>query len=305
MNIVVVDIGGTRVKYGCLDDKGILRGLSSCDTPQDSSASLLSLLCEIYRSFPEAEGLSVSIPGILDVENGVCKTGGALEYNAGLPIRDLLMQRIGAPVAIENDGRCAVMAECWKGALEGKECGVVIGLGTAVACGVVIHGRVLCGAHYTAGELSYLCSDLSRWDKPDGTAGTSLSAVKMLQAIRDALPERELPDGQAVFALLEQEEPTAKAIFDAYIQRLAVQLYNLQLLLDPEIIALGGGISRQPLLLSSLRDACNAVYEHGYWTRNTPHLPRINLVNCKFYNEANLYGAFYNYITQYPQGGKV
>lgn len=298
MKVLVIDVGGTEIKYAAFDENLNMEGYDKITTPYDRGVDgFLDTLEEIYNSFHgRVVGISICLPGIIDSEVGNCISGGTLEYNVGQPVGELLAKRCGVPVYLENDGKCAVLAEYWKGALKDCQIGVLLALGTAVAGGLVINGEILKGNHYSAGEFSYICMDYNRWEEADTMAGALCSAVNFVKAVQMALPEYKLKNGQEVFELVKRKHPVANKLFREFLRKVVVQIYNLQIMFDPEVIAIGGGISRQELLLAALQEELDRFYAEGYWTKDNQFLPRPKLTICKFFNEANLIGAMYHYL---------
>ncbi|MBF2482491.1 ROK family protein, partial [Listeria seeligeri] len=96
-----------------------------------------------------------------------------------------------------------------------------------------------------------------------------------------------------VFEWITQGDEEAQAIFDDYIYGLASQVLNIQYLIDPEIIAIGGGISAQPIVVKRLNKAIEEIK-----AANPFHGARPKIVTCHFRNDANLYGALYNFFLQ-------
>lgn len=298
MRVLVIDVGGTEIKYASADTSLGLMGYEKMKTPYETGfEGFLNVLEGIYRKFEGTVcGVSVSLPGLINDRNGYCISGGSLEYNVGKPLGKLLSKRIQTPVYLQNDGRCAVLAEYWKGALKGCSVGILFALGTAVAGGIIVNGEVLKGPDFSAGEFSYICADHARWEEPDSLAGTACSAVNFVKSVQSALPELSLGDGKEVFEQVKAENSAALCLFRQYLRNIAGQLYNLQIILDPDTIAIGGGISRQEVLLTALQEEVDCFYKEGYWTNRTPFLKKPRLKVCRFFNEANLIGALYHYL---------
>ncbi|EAD4940854.1 ROK family protein, partial [Listeria monocytogenes] len=99
--------------------------------------------------------------------------------------------------------------------------------------------------------------------------------------------------GEQVFELINQGDEEANAIFDVYIYELTSQILNIQYLIDPEIIAIGGGISAQPVVVDRLNEAVAEIKD-----ANPYHAAQPKIVTCHFQNDANLYGALYNFFLQ-------
>ena len=100
----------------------------------------LDVVVEKYQK--QIEGIAVSMPGMLDSRKGYCVTGGMLAYFSEVPVVQLLEQRYKLPVTIENDGKCAALAEKWKGSLKDCRNGAVVVLGTGVGGGIIIDHKL-------------------------------------------------------------------------------------------------------------------------------------------------------------------
>ena len=113
-------------------------------------------------------GCAISMPGRIDTRNGIAHTGGMLSaFMWEQPFAAQVEARLGVPVTIANDGKCAAAAEGWTGALAGVENGLVLVLGTGIGGGIILNGKVLMGAHAAAGEVSGLVSDISKMADDD------------------------------------------------------------------------------------------------------------------------------------------
>ncbi len=298
MDILVIDVGGTTIKFAVMTEQCEILEKGAVDTPYEEGIhGFAQTVYQIYQEFEgRVRGIAMCMPGIIDTDAGFCLSGGSLEYNVGQPVKKLLEEQCHVPVYIENDGKCAVWAEYWKGALKGKRSGVVLALGTAVAGGILLDGKVWKGRHFSAGELSYLCSDREKWKEKDGTTGYNCSAVNFINEVCERINYQGEDSGQKVFEEIGRQNPEVLEIFQEYLGKIAAQIYNIQIMLDPDVIAIGGGISKQKILLEKLQEEVERFYADGYWTGDNTFLPRPVLKLCKYGNDANLIGALYNYL---------
>lgn len=103
-------------------------------TPLDSIESFVEVIGKLYDKYNEdIEGIAISLPGIIDSEKGYAYTGGQLKYNDDKFIVKILKERCPTKITIENDAKCAALAEVWKGCLKDYQDGIVIVLGTGDA----------------------------------------------------------------------------------------------------------------------------------------------------------------------------
>lgn len=294
MKKMVFDIGGTEIKY-CVMDESLQRGESgSVPTPQDTQAHLFEALRALYMPFADETGaIAVSMPGFIDGRAGRCNGGGALTYNRDTSIAPELSALCGCPVHIANDGKCAAYAELKNGALKGCTNAAVFIIGTGVGGGIIVGGSVLDGVHHTAGEYSFMKSDYDRWDDPGSLLGNRCSTTGLLKKYRQArsLPEEEPLNGKQFFKAWHAGEEAAVRTLDVFAMDVAKALANLSVLLDPEKIAIGGGISRDDALIERIRAAVDTLYGEN---NNTPglRLPKPEVVRCRYGSDANLVGAY-------------
>ena len=218
------------------------------------------------------------------------------------------------PVTIANDGKCAAAAEGWTGALAGVENGLVLVLGTGIGGGIILNGKVLMGAHAAAGEVSGLVSDISKMadddfkltsverysEAPLWAGMASASGLIFEYARQKHLPTGSpMPTGEEIFAAYNAGEPEAQKALKIFARRVAVGILSLQHVLDVEKVAIGGGISKQPLLLESLRSAYNGLYASRAGQAYMPAV-KPELVRCRYGNDANLIGALKLFFEQNP-----
>ena len=160
---LVLDIGGTFIKYALMGQDGTILEQGKVPSPQESMDALLAAIAPIGAKFAgQYAGTAVSMPGRINTARGVAHTGGIFTFIKDAPMARLLADCLHAPVTIANDGKCAVRAEAWNGALADVENGAVIVLGTGTGGGLLLGRRVWMGSSYAAGELSVLGMDFAR-----------------------------------------------------------------------------------------------------------------------------------------------
>ncbi|MCR4949975.1 MAG: ROK family protein [Solobacterium sp.] len=316
MKLLALDFGGTFVKYGLVDDDANVTDKGEVPAPLDSLDSFLKVVTDLYDQFKdEVKGIAISMPGVIDSEKGYAFSGGA--YTAIVKdqnILELLKEKVSVPCSVENDGKSAVLAEAWKGALEGISDGAAVIIGSGLGGGIIMDGRLRKGAHFASGEISGLMMESGEYGFQHFSATvSSTSALLMMTAAAKGLspaqfevsgfmsdlgePDPNLPiySGKDVLKWVEDGDPVTCAVFEKWIKNLTMVVYNLKMTLDPEKIVIGGGISRNPLLLKALQKeydvACEGLKMFG--------MPETQLDVCRFSADANLIGAVYNWKLQH------
>lgn len=236
------------------------------------------------------KGLAFCAPG--KIVKTTIHFGGALPFLDGINFTERY-QQAGIPVAVINDGKASVLAKNWLGSLKDMKNCTAITLGTGVGGGIIVNGHLLNGAHFQAGELSFLQLNM---EAPgfDGLAGGYASAVQMIKRVNQALGNQDLTDGLAAFKAINSKEPTATKIFTEFCQRIAAIIIDIQAVVDLDAIAIGGGISAQPIVVKAINRVYDEILNDNPMIKMTFTRPQI--LDAKFKNAANLYGALYNLL---------
>ena len=121
---------------------------------------------------------------------------------------------------------------------------------------------------------------------------------KVLQRLLQTGEDWQTYDGLKIFSLANGGDEKVLAGLKEYTDSLAVQIYNLNIYLDLDIIAIGGGISQQPILHKYLQRSLDEVLENIPLRKISPYVPEPKITNCRFYNDANLIGALYHFMNK-------
>ncbi|MBW8451557.1 ROK family protein [Lactobacillus paragasseri] len=288
-NYLSIDIGGTNVKYAELNNAGNIIEQGKIKTSHDKEQFLKNIdqIVEKYVK-KEIKGIAFCAPG--KIAHTKIHFGGALPFLDGIDFA-VRYKKYDIPVTVINDGKASVLAENWLGSLKDMQNCAAITLGTGVGGGIIVNGKLLNGAHFQAGELSFLQLNMK---EPvfDGFAGGYASAVQMIRNVNEAIENDDETDGLAAFEAINNGNEKAKKIFDEYCKRIAAIIIDIQAVVDLDAIAIGGGISAQPIVVQGINQAYDKVLADNELIRKTFTRPKI--VEAKFKNGANLYGALYN-----------
>ncbi|MBO7677355.1 MAG: ROK family protein [Erysipelotrichaceae bacterium] len=294
MKLLTFDVGGTEIKYAVSDENMNFTNKGYVPTPMDTFEHFADVISEIYEQFKdEVEGIAMCLPGFIDVENGRCNGGGGLLYNHGTDVARLLQERCNCKIVLENDAKAAIQAEYYRGSLKGCKNAAVFIIGTGVGGALVIDSKIVRGPHFTAGEFSFVITDASKYDQGDVTMANSCSTRSMLQSYAEKTGSEEVISGREFFNRLS-EDPLAQEALDELCTNIAVQIYNLSWILDLEKIAIGGGISSQPVVREKIREKFETVKENSA-AGKYHYKMYTEIVPCTYNNDANLIGAFITY----------
>ncbi|WP_338650484.1 ROK family protein [Listeria seeligeri] len=291
----VYDIGGTFIKFALMENNGNIKMKDKFPTTAKSAEELVAQMVEKFLPYKQAiKGIAVSCPGVVDSEKGVIYQGGSLLFMHEKNLAEMLARECHVPVVLQNDAKSAALAELWLGVAKDVHSAAILTLGSGVGGGIIMDGKLQSGYHLMAGEVSYMESDFDTERLRGEFFGRTGSAVELIKRISTKKNLTNKKDGEQVFALIADGDEEANAIFNDYIYGLAIQILNIQYLIDPEIIAIGGGISAQPIVVERLNEAVAQIK-----AANPFHAAKPNIVTCRFQNDANLYGALYNFFIQF------
>lgn len=291
------DVGGSAIKYAVMNNEAAFIEKGQVATPLNNFETFVDVIEDIFDKYKERiQGISMSLPGIIDSERGYAHTGGALTYNENKEIVSILQSRFNVPITIENDGKCAAIAETWMGNLKDCDDAIVVVLGTGVGGGIIKDKKLHKGKHFSAGEFSFIFTNTPTFQ--GGFSGHFGSHGGYRGLCIPVAHAKNLPlekvDGFTVFEYANSGDAEVLKILDDYCYKLAIQLFNLQFIYDPEKFAIGGGISKQDILINYLN---NNIEKYG--KSIPPSFPRPKIVRCKFFNDSNLIGALYTYLNKF------
>lgn len=299
MKILVADIGGTCIKYAYMQEDMTILSRGETRTPKKGRGELIEVIGKLYDEMEDVEGIAISMPGIIDSENGYCVMGGALRYNDDFYLRRSLYERCPVRIYMENDAKCAAMAEAAAGSLRDVEDGFVLVFGTMIGGGY-IKGRTLHkGRHFSAGEVSYINTVRHGLPSYEAVWGNRCGTPRLcgMYAERKGLDAADV-DGIRFFDAVNNGDSDAKACLKDFTREIAVQIFNIQNILDPERFAIGGGISAQPVFIQYIKENLMELYAACPYD-----VPRAKVVSCRFLNDANLYGALQCFLENFTEDG--
>ena len=308
---LLIDIGGTFIKYSLADEHAQKISGGKVPTPLTNMDDLLAAIEGFAAPLKgQFEGCAISMPGRIDTKHGIAHTGGMLSaFMWEQPFAAQVEERLGVPVTIANDGKCAAAAEAWTGALAGTDTGLVLVLGTGIGGGIILNGKVYMGAHSAAGEVSNMVTDmavmeldsftLKKVEKLPGMpvwAGNSSATGLIFEYAKEKGMDLDgpMPTGEEIFAAYNAGEPEAQQTLKIFARRVAIGILSVQSILDVEKVAIGGGISAADALMPAIQTELDSLFER------CPVLPMLKpeLVRCRYGNDANMIGALKLFFEQ-------
>lgn len=295
MNYLTLDIGGSSIKYALLNQDGDFLEKGSTIAPRDNIEQFVEVIGEVYDKYAnQMAGMAISMPGAIDPERGFAYTGGAYHYIKDMNIVEILQKRCPLPITIGNDAKCAANAEVGFGCLRDVDDAAVIILGTGIGGCIVYDKKVHIGKHFSSGEFSWMRTNGEDGNNNEYTWAAKNGIPGLLKAVQEAVGTDEEYTGKEIFEMANNGDEKVFEGLDKFCNLIAVQIYNIQALFDPEKVAIGGGISAQPLLLELIDKHIEVMYQTGL--KSFSPIPRPVVVPCQYRNDANLIGAFYQHL---------
>lgn len=259
-----IDLGGTNIAVGVVNDHYEIVARRSVPTGaerpaeeviRDMGDAVEEALRQAGLTAVDCASMGVGSPGACDPQTGVVKRAYNLNW-FDVPVCRMLHQRFGIPVRLGNDANCAALAEVVAGAAVGCQDMVLITLGTGVGSGIISRGKILSGLRGGAGEAGHMLLVLDGEPCTCGRRGcweAYSSATALIRQARQAAAEHpesllagaEEITGKTVFDAADRGDETANAVVDRFCDYLGAGVTNIVNALAPEVILIGGGISRQ------------------------------------------------------------
>jgi len=282
MVILAFDIGGTTVKYGVWSNRR-MQDVGSFTTPKTwelMKEGLLNVKNQFVARY-DLQGIAFSTPGMVDSETGIIHGISAINYIHHFLIKTELSKILALPISIANDANCAALAEAWQGAAQNISDALFVILGSGIGGAVIIDGKVHVGKHFFGGEFGIMQLE-------GGKTLSELGApIKIAQNYcRHKNLDINTLTTKQIFELADENDSLAQEVIENFYHYLSQGLYNLQVAIDPERIIIGGSISANDTVVTTLHQRVKQMlFEAELSTIN------VDIRACQFRGDANLIGA--------------
>jgi glucokinase len=304
--VIGVDLGGTKLLAGVVDERHRVRHRAFRTRRGEDAQAVVDQLVEAIDEVRVAAaegvlGVGLGIPALVEPRRGVALASNHLPLS-GVPVRDLLSERTGLPVYVDNDGNAALLAESRWGAARGARHAVLLTLGTGIGGGLLVDGRIVHGTVGAAAELGHVVIEAEGLPCPGacpnrgcleayvsgnalGRAGGRLARERPRSGLGRALAQGQEVTGALVTELAHDGDEGARGLVTAMGERLGIGLASLVNVFDPEVVVVGGGaVALGDLLLDPARRVLNE--------RALP-VPRdhVRVASARFGAESGMLGA--------------
>ena len=246
-----IDIGGTNLSLGLVENDQVVRGFSVPSFAPDASMeqTLEYLAAQIHKIFvPAVEKIGIGVPSVVDVKKGIVYDTQNIPSWKEVPLKEYLEDRFHVPVAVNNDANCYALGVYGTYPADSKpDVLVAITLGTGMGLGIVDGGRLFCGANCGAGEMGCL---------PYGDS-----------IVEDYCSKKFFEgagwDSKEAYRAAEAGDPAALELFDEFGRHLGAALCAVMYAYDPDRIALAGGVANNyPFFRQAMEEYVNANFPY-------------------------------------------
>ena len=303
--VIGIDAGGTKLLGGVVDEDLVVRHRvhrtwRGADR-QETLDIFVEAVEEARAAAPDVVAVGFGIPALVEWETGVARWSNHLPL-ADVSFRDLMSERLGLPVVVDNDTNLALLAEARHGVARGARHAIMVALGTGIGSGMLLDGRIYRGASGMGAELGHVVVDLHGPDCPGACPGRGcLEAVVSGRAIgregeRVALAEpdsalgRRLASGREISGAIVTEmahdgDEPSRAVLAEIGRRLGAGLTGIVNTFNPEVVVIGGGaIAAGELLIEPARQV---VAERAL----PPPRAEVRIEAAHFGDESGMLGA--------------
>lgn len=304
-----IDIGGTNIKAGVVDENAVM--LSSASVKTEAKNGYTAALDNLFKAADSAIELSgltpdklksigVGCPGTMDAVGGQVLYSNNLRWE-NVPLGADIAKRYNVKVYLENDANAAAYGEYITGAAKGAKNAVVLTLGTGVGAGIIIDGKIYSGSNFAGGEIGHTVIEMDGWECTCGRKGcfeayaSATGLVRMTADMIKLKPESRLKElaelggkisARTAFNAAKLGDEYGRAVVNKYIKYLACGIANVINIFQPDILCIGGGVCNEGdnLLIPLKKAVAKQIYSKNS-SKNT------EIVMCALANDAGVIGS--------------
>ena len=271
-----IDIGGTAVKFGLVNGEGVMVSevseypvkFDNYETPiiETVVKSAREFMSKNNKNFFDINGIGVSATGGINSKLGIVEgSAGHIKNWKGTNIKKRLEAEFGMNTAVLNDANAAALGEMWKGAAKGRKNVVVMTIGTGVGGGIIVDSKILLGSKGFAGEIGHIPVNVDGEKcscENTGCIEHYGSTSALVRNVKNAVISGEITginvdetDGRLIFKEVSAGNKAVIKYVDEWINYISAALIGLVHTFNPEMVILGGGVSKQKeLFVDKVRD---------------------------------------------------
>lgn len=296
------DIGGTQIKFAVLTQHGEIIEKSKMDTA-NNGAQIINDIVNVKKQLTAKyvlQGVAFSMPGFVNVETGFLQTGGAIDDFYGINFKQIMLEKLCLPVELENDVNCVALAEKWLGNAQHSDNFICITIGTGIGGAIFLNGKMARGHSYMAGEFGYMLTNNIFQSQQKERSTLSFSGSIREGLISNYCQQRQLKmasiSGKDIYQLAEQGDIVAQQIIDEFYQSIAMGLYNLTFILNPEKILIGGAISKREEIYAAISRKFQSILDAHPCVNTFTVNDFVKIESASFKNDSGLIGSLYHFL---------
>ena len=243
-NYVCIDIGGTSIKYGVINEELDFLVTNEMDTEaKKGGENILNKIIEIvtmYKDDYKIDGICISTAGMVDCEKGeIIHSSSLIPNYTGTKIKSVIEEKFNIQCEVENDVNCAALAEHFAGGAKGSNISLCLTIGTGIGGAIIVNNEVYHGAFGSGGEVGYMNMMGSTFQD----LGASSVLVKKVAKMK-GISEKDI-NGKYIFDKAKKGDIECVKAIDELIEVLGQGIANICYIINPEVVVLGGGIMAQ------------------------------------------------------------
>ena len=243
-NYVCIDIGGTSIKYGVINEELDFLVTNEMDTEaKKGGENILNKILEIvtmYKDDYKIDGICISTAGMVDCEKGeIIHSSSLIPNYTGTKIKSVIEEKFNIQCEVENDVNCAALAEHFAGGAKGSNISLCLTIGTGIGGAIIVNNEVYHGAFGSGGEVGYMNMMGSTFQD----LGASSVLVKKVAKMK-GISEKDI-NGKYIFDKAKKGDIDCVKAIDELIEVLGQGIANICYIINPEVVVLGGGIMAQ------------------------------------------------------------
>ncbi len=290
MKILAIDIGGTAIKYGLVDDENNIIGFNEIASDAKLGGEyVLKNILNIADSFKgEFDAIGISTAGQVDSESGkILYANDNFPGYMDIELVETLKEKYSVPVAIDNDVNCAAVAEANFGAGTGCDNFLILTYGTGIGGGFFIDGKLYSGADFSAGEVGYIITHAGGRSCAIGIKGCYEAYASTSALVSDVKEKTGMElNGRQIFSADNFSNPVIKDVIDNWIDEIVTGLIGLIFSYNPSLIILGGGIMNEKYIVDEVSRKIKEIDIHIF--------KKVQIKSAALGNRAGMLGAAFN-----------
>lgn len=302
-----IDLGGTNIAIGIVNDKGEVLKKDSVPTllprdykeiVKDMAALINKIISEMGISQEEIEGIGMGCPGTVDSENGVITYANNLNMH-NVPIAEEMRKYFDKPISVINDANAAAYGEYIVNG-DNVDSFVFITLGTGVGGGIVLNKKIYSGFNSAGAELGHItlvhggepcnCGNVGCWEAYASVTALIEQTQKAMSENPDSLmhelsKKEGKVSGRTSFDAAKMGDVVGKQVVDKYIEYVSSGLVSIINIFQPEKLVIGGGISKEGDYL------LDPIKEYSFSHEYNKYMKKVDISIATLFNDAGIIGA--------------